>query len=97
MAVDAIGARAQAMASAIGAASVIDGRSMIGGGSLPEESLPSRVVALEGRSPNALAARLREHRVVARVEDGRVLLDPRTIAPEDDHTVVQACRAALGS
>jgi L-seryl-tRNA(Ser) seleniumtransferase len=95
MPVDAIEARAQAMCAATGAAAVIDGRSMIGGGSLPEESLPTRLLALDGRSPNALAARLREHRVVARVEDGRVLLDPRTIAPDDDHAVVQACREAM--
>jgi L-seryl-tRNA(Ser) seleniumtransferase len=95
MPIDAIESRAQAMASAIEAAAVIDGRSMIGGGSLPEESLPTRLVALDARSPNAIAARLREQRVVARVEDGRVLLDPRTIAPADDHAVVQACREAF--
>jgi L-seryl-tRNA(Ser) seleniumtransferase len=101
---EALDARAQAMAAAIGehvaqpppAVSVIDGRSMIGGGSLPEESLPTRLVALDGRSPNSIAARLREHRVIARVEDGRVLLDPRTSAPGDDHAVAEACRAALG-
>ena len=95
---EGVDARANEVAAAIGAASVIDGRSMIGGGSLPEESLPSRVVALEtaqGRSVTTTAARLREHRIIARVEDGRVLLDPRTIAPEDDHGVIQACRAAI--
>ncbi len=90
----AIDARAQAMASAIGAASVIDGRSMVGGGSLPEESLPTRLVALDaqrGFNATTLAARLRERGVVARVKDGRVLLDPRTIAPDDDGAVVRAC------
>ena len=90
----AIDVRAQAMTSAIGDASVIDGRSMIGGGSLPEESLPTRLVALNARrgiNATAFAARLRERGVVARVEDGRVLLDPRTIAPDDDGAVVRAC------
>jgi L-seryl-tRNA(Ser) seleniumtransferase len=97
--VEGLDARAHAMAAAIGNASVIDGRSMIGGGSLPEESLPTRLVALQtsrGRSATSIAARLREHGMIARVEDGRVLLDPRTIAPEGDHTVVQACRDATG-
>jgi L-seryl-tRNA(Ser) seleniumtransferase len=95
---EALDARAQTMASAIGGASVIDGRSMIGGGSLPEESLPTRLVALETsrrRSATSIASRLREQRVIARLEDGRVLLDPRTIAPEDDHAVVRACREAI--
>jgi L-seryl-tRNA(Ser) seleniumtransferase len=74
---------------------------MIGGGSLPEESLPTKLVVLEqshgGVLPSAarVAARLRERRIVARIEDGRVLLDPRTIAIVDDDTVVEACREAL--
>ncbi len=96
---DALAARAAAIAAAIGdAASVIDGRSMIGGGSLPEESLPTRLVALassRGRNSTMLAARLRERSVIARVEDGRVLLDPRTIDPADDERVAQACAEAL--
>jgi L-seryl-tRNA(Ser) seleniumtransferase len=99
---DAIDARANAIASAIGAAAVIDGRSMIGGGSLPEESLPTKLVALEhrrgrgrGLGAASLAARLRERRVVARIEDGRVVLDPRTIAFGDTDAVVVACGEAM--
>jgi L-seryl-tRNA(Ser) seleniumtransferase len=92
---EALDVRAREIAAGIPGASVIDGRSMIGGGSLPEESLPSRLVALEARSPNALAGRLRDRRVIARVEAGRVLLDPRTITPEDDEAVAQACRDSL--
>ena len=96
---DALDARAVTIASTIGvAAIVIDGRSMIGGGSLPEESLPTRLVALassRGRNSTTLAARLRERSVIARVEDGRVLLDPRTIDPADDERVAQACAEAL--
>jgi L-seryl-tRNA(Ser) seleniumtransferase len=95
LAVEPLAARAQAIAGAIDGASVLDGRSMIGGGSLPEESLPTRLVAIRARSPSALAARLRQRRIVARVERGCVLLDPRTVAPEDDHALVQACREAL--
>jgi L-seryl-tRNA(Ser) seleniumtransferase len=93
-----IAARASAVAGAIGAASVIDGRSMIGGGSLPEESLPTKLVALDPSrrtSATALAARLRARRVVARIEGGRVLLDLRTVAFADDDAAVTACREAL--
>jgi L-seryl-tRNA(Ser) seleniumtransferase len=95
----AIKARARAIASSIGGATVIDGRSMIGGGSLPEESLPTKLAALDpprGVSATALAGRLREHGVIPRIEDGRVLLDPRTIAAAEDQHVIAACRAALG-
>ncbi len=98
MPTDIIGSRASTISSAIGAASVIDGRSMIGGGSLPEESLPTKLVALEprrGLNATALAARLRERSIVARIEDGRVLLDPRTIAFADTDAVVVACREAM--
>ena len=97
MPLDAIRDRAQVMAASIGdAARVIDGRSMIGGGSLPEESLPTCLVALRStHGATTLAARLRERDVIARVEDRRVLLDPRTIAPEDDARVAAACQRAL--
>jgi L-seryl-tRNA(Ser) seleniumtransferase len=92
---EALDQRARTIANAVGA-ETIAGRSMIGGGSLPEESLPTTLVALPAkRSANVVAARLRERDVIARVEDGRVLLDPRTIAPDEDARIVEACIAAL--
>ena len=98
--IDALAARAEAIAAAIGpAARVIDGRSMIGGGSLPGETLPAKVVALtppRGRNATTLAARLRDRGIVARVEDARVLLDPRTIEAADDGAVARGCVEALG-
>ena len=70
---------------------------MIGGGSLPEESLPSRLVAIAPRRGNAtsLARRLRERDVVARIEEGQLLLDPRTVDPADDAQLADAAVAAL--
>ena len=68
---DELDARAQALASGCTGANVIDGRSMIGGGSLPEESLPTRLVALgEGKGAKAMrmAAWLRDRGVVARID-----------------------------
>ena len=98
--IDALAARAEAIAAAVGsAATVIDGRSMIGGGSLPGETLPAKVVALtppRGRNATTLAARLRDRGIVARVEDARVLLDPRTIEAADDGAVARSCVEALG-
>jgi L-seryl-tRNA(Ser) seleniumtransferase len=67
---------------------------MVGGGSLPEEGVVSSVLAIEHAHPNALAAELRrgDPPIVARVEEGRLLLDPRTVLPEQDSAV----RTALG-
>ncbi len=70
------------------AAEVIDGESTIGGGSAPGSALPTRLVALDPLRASArdLEASLRAQSppVIARIENGRVLLDPRTVAPEDD-------------
>ena len=75
---------------------IIDGESVIGGGAAPSSVLPTRLLAVscEGLSPDELAARLRssDPPIIARVEEGRVLLDLRTVFPEQDKLVA----AALG-
>jgi L-seryl-tRNA(Ser) seleniumtransferase len=81
-------------------ARVVEGRSMVGGGSLPEESLPSRLLALGGDGSldvEALARRLRtgEPSVVGRIERDALLLDPRTVDPRQDRLLVEAVTAAL--
>ncbi len=72
---------------------------MIGGGSLPEESLPTKLVAIpgDGAYVTALARRLRQSDppVVARIERDALLLDPRTVLPQQDSILVQAVKAAL--
>ncbi len=97
--VEAVGARAQALAAALGErACVVDGRSMVGGGSLPEESLPTRLVALagaRGMSVTRLAASLRARGVVGRVADDRLVLDLRTVDPDDDASLRDALMDVL--
>lgn len=74
-------------------AAVIDGRSTVGGGSLPGETLPTRLVAISPGtgSPSAMemAARLRRTAppVITRVERDMLVLDPRTVPPEADIVV----------
>jgi L-seryl-tRNA(Ser) seleniumtransferase len=74
------------------------GYSAVGGGSLPGETLPTHLVSLAVASPAAVAARLRagEPPVITRIEDDRLLLDPRTVLPEQEETlwrlVAQAAR-----
>ena len=100
---EAVQRRARRWARAIGEpARVVEGRSMIGGGSLPEESLPTRLVAVpsaEGGYVSDLARRLRlgDPPVVARIERDTLLLDPRTVAPGEDGALVVAVKAALAA
>ncbi len=72
-------------------------RAAFGGGTSPEKLFASRALALTHPtlSPDALAARLRGGRppVVARVEAGRVLLDLRSIQPDEDALVAEALSA----
>jgi L-seryl-tRNA(Ser) seleniumtransferase len=90
--------RASAWAEALGpGATTAPGRSVVGGGSLPEETLPTVLLALRPRSPSEAAARLRRHQppVVSRIERDRLLLDPRTVAPDEDSALVEAVRACV--
>ncbi len=95
--------RARRWARAVGEeASVVDRRSMIGGGSLPEESLPTRLLALGGDGGldvEALARRLRtgDPPVLGRIERDRLLLDPRTVLPRQDAALLRALRSALAA
>ncbi len=103
MAPEALRARAESWRTALGEAGarcdVVPGRSAVGGGSLPEVTLPTFVLALPRGEPDALSARLRraDPPVVARIDEDRVVLDPRTVMPGEDETVVRAVRVALES
>jgi L-seryl-tRNA(Ser) seleniumtransferase len=92
--------RATALAAHLGeAASVVELRSTVGGGSLPGETLPSFGVALSparGRSADRTLGALRagDPIVIGRIEDGRVVLDLRTVDPGlDDGLALTAARA----
>ncbi|MBK8900973.1 MAG: L-seryl-tRNA(Sec) selenium transferase [Anaerolineaceae bacterium] len=73
-------------------AEVVVGRSTVGGGSLPGTSLPSRVVAVQHNDLEHLAARLRQEKipVIGRIQDGRFLIDPRTVLPEQVEILLQS-------
>ena len=79
------------------AVATIEGRSTVGGGSLPGETLPTWQVALGVPSPDALAERLRhgEPPILARIEDDRLLLDPRTVLPGQEKTLLAAVLRAV--
>jgi L-seryl-tRNA(Ser) seleniumtransferase len=90
-------ARAGALAERL-EAEVVALQSTVGGGSLPGETLPSFGLALRGRSADRLLARLRIGRpsVIGRIEDGRVVIDLRTVNPTRDDDLAAALTAAVG-
>ncbi|MFH0913906.1 MAG: L-seryl-tRNA(Sec) selenium transferase [Chloroflexota bacterium] len=96
-----ISRRAESWAEALGGqAKIVEGESMVGGGSLPGSTLPTRLVAIGGggkRDPKRverLSQRLRSHKVpiTGRVSEDFLLLDPRSVLPEEDEIVLQALR-----
>ncbi len=67
-------------------AQVIDGDSAVGGGSLPGETLPTALIALQAEHSTLLLQELRNASVpiIARIQDSRVLLDLRTVFDDDE-------------
>ncbi len=100
---ESLGARARRWVSRLAAediqAEVRGGASTIGGGSLPGEILPTSLVALlpVRPGPSRLLERLRDQEppVIARIQDGRVVLDPRTVFPDEEDALMRAVVAAL--
>ncbi|HEU4588944.1 MAG TPA: L-seryl-tRNA(Sec) selenium transferase [Gemmatimonadales bacterium] len=75
------------------------GSSAVGGGSFPGAHLPTTLVALDpgplGAEGLALRLRLHDPAVVARIADGRVMLDPRTLPPESIGAVALAVKDSV--
>jgi len=101
-----IGKRAEALASALHASvsgvgiSIEDETSEVGGGALPLQTLPTRVLALRPRRGSAsdFEARLRRGRppVLVRIKEDRALLDLRTVPESEEPALLQALCEALG-
>ncbi len=81
---------------------VRSGHSVIGGGSTPSQELPTRLVAVRSRRFSAaeLESRLRAPEqgtpVVARIEDDWLVMDLRTVFPEQEPALAEALASALG-
>ena len=74
---------------------LIEGTSAVGGGSLPEHPLPTVLLAVRGSASRLVAAlRQGEPPVIARVENDRCCLDPRTVLVGEDEMLVDAVEAA---
>ncbi len=80
-------------------ASVIPGQSTVGGGSLPGETMPTFLLALDLPKPNRFLSALRKASppVIARVEADRVVFDPRTVLEDQDDLLVRIIRKEVKS
>jgi L-seryl-tRNA(Ser) seleniumtransferase len=93
---DDIRRRAERLAAVLAAplsGDIVDGESTIGGGSAPGATLPTWLVRLthQALSATALEQRLRslDPPIVARIIDDHVVLDLRTVRPEQDSTLAE--------
>jgi L-seryl-tRNA(Ser) seleniumtransferase len=94
---DQIRQTAEGWKKKIGQGEVIAGRSTIGGGSLPEDSLPTFLLAMDVKSPDKFLKKLRLQKppIIARTEKDRILLDPRTVLPEEGGELLAGLLNAL--
>ncbi len=78
---------------------VAPGESTVGGGSLPGETLPTWLLAVHHPRPDALAAQLRlsDPPVIGRIAENRLLLDPRTVLPDQSQLLLKVLRQAAQS
>lgn len=100
--VEDLEARARALAAAVESfcpCEVLPGEATVGGGTYPGVTIPSWTLRLDVASADAVAARLRagDPPVVVRIEDDRIVVDLRTVSPEQDDRVRDALRGSTAA
>ena len=89
--------RAEAWRLELGQGQVIEAESTVVGGSLQGESFPTYVLALDVKSPDKFLKKLRGQNppIIARTENDRFLIDPRTVPPEQEGALLVGVKNAL--
>ena len=92
---DVLRQRAEAFAAQVEGATVSEGESVAGGGSTPDQTLPAWLVRLPGPA-HKLERHLRAHAppIIARIEQGAVIIDLRTVAPADEALILASLAVA---
>lgn len=90
-------AKAQSWQKELQAGEVLYGESMIGGGSLPNQSLPTWLLAFKPKSARQFSRKLRsfESPIISRIEDNLVLVDPRTVQSAQEGVLLNQLKTAL--
>ncbi len=86
--------RAERLRARVPGIEIVEGRSVAGGGSTPEQSLPTWLLALSGDAADVeRSLRAGKPPVIARIEKDRLVLDLRTVLPEEEEELMQALYA----
>jgi L-seryl-tRNA(Ser) seleniumtransferase len=82
--------RVEAWIRELGRGEIVEGESTVGGGSLPGESFPTFLLSLSVESPDRFLKRLRAQNppIIARTTNDQILLDPRTVLPEQEGSLL---------
>lgn len=89
--------RARRWREQIGQGEVITGQSTVGGGSLPEETMPTFLLALNVPGPNRTLTHLRQVKppIIARLQEHKLVIDPRTVLSEQENALITGLKIAL--
>lgn len=89
--------RAEAWALELGQGEVVEGESTVGGGSLPGESFKTYLLSLAVKSPDKFLKKLRGQNppIIARTENDKILLDPRTVLPFQEGALIVGLKNVL--
>ena len=89
--------RAEAWKNELGQGEIESGLSTVGGGSLPDESIPTFLLSLKVKSVEKFLKALRKNNppIIARIENDKVLLDPRTVLPEQEGALLVGLKNLL--
>ncbi|MCL4272397.1 MAG: L-seryl-tRNA(Sec) selenium transferase [Anaerolineales bacterium] len=95
--VEQVRGRAEAWRTELGEGIVVVGESTVGGGSLPDESIPTYLLELSVRSAEKFLRALRKNNppIIARTENEKILLDPRTVLPEQEGALLVGLKNLL--
>lgn len=99
MSLEQITQRAKAWQSNLGWGEVIPGLSTIGGGSLPGETLPTMLLTADGSNQQVVMKKLRSGipPIIARIQDNRIIFDPRTVLIEQEDDFLRCVKKAMES
>lgn len=89
--------RAEAWREKLGQGEVVASESTVGGGSLPDESMPTFVLSLSVKHPEKFLKALRSQNppIIARTENDKILFDPRTVLNEQDPSLLSTLYSLL--
>jgi L-seryl-tRNA(Ser) seleniumtransferase len=89
--------RAEAWRAELGQGLVVEGQSTVGGGSLPDESIPTFLLELQVKSAEKFLRALRKNNppIIARTENDKILLDPRAVFPEQEGALLVGLKNVL--